>query len=845
MSESLNFWRLIGDNRIEIPVIQRDYAQGRKEDKIEAIRVDFVSDLINAIKIEDSKKQHLGFVYGKINGKDKISEKERNKKAIANILNAVEGYAKHLELKISSKIESFADDDKDLTNLPIFIPLDGQQRITTLYLLHWYLIQFLKDDDFKTHLEILKRFSYKTRKSSAKFCEAISNIENRIIISDEVISESIINSKWFLKIWLNDATVKGMLVMLDEIQSQLSQIEDKKSLFNNLKDEKKGAVLFDFLDLNELNQTDELYVKMNARGQQLSEFEHFKAWLQKLVSEDNIHVENSSWKTELDKSWLDLFWKKKEGFYIDDVIYNAFKQITLFEFLTESLKLENSLDEIESLPEQEIKKRKKENDELRLNTLQYIRGNEYISFHKFKEMKYFNEHTINFIFKIFSLLSNNEKIAKYKSWLKDISCLPFIEDDEPILEYFLKNKKDINQPETVFYYAFLLFIVDQTDSTDEEIDFKKWMRVCRNLIFNTYIQNPKNLIDALTSIKILSKNKRNLYQFLLDENSKVEFFDRDQVGQEILKIKLFQSNDNDWFPKIIEFENHEYFNGNIGFLLNFALDKEKEYIIEDFIYYADRASILYDDKIRNHQENILQRALLCKDDYLPTFVLNHTFCLPKSDSLRARKDNWQRLFNSKEKSIFLKNLIKENLKDINKIENNLIDLINEYNENDWRQFAINCPKVIQVCTEGLIRYEDDGFDIKLLETTRIYGSHAELRSYYFYNNYFKENDNFAPFSKKSYWKNKMSQYEFPCIRFSNWKVDDEEFKLEITFKDRKYLMQFLEVSKNKIYNLSINEYFKNKNWKISEEKYFKEFEGEDDLKINLYQLLIDLQKITP
>ena len=81
----LSFSQLLKENRIEIPIIQRDYAQGR-EDK-EEIRTNFLNALYQSIK--ENKSIKLDFIYG------------------SNIENA-------------------------------FQPLDGQQRLTTLFLLHWY-----------------------------------------------------------------------------------------------------------------------------------------------------------------------------------------------------------------------------------------------------------------------------------------------------------------------------------------------------------------------------------------------------------------------------------------------------------------------------------------------------------------------------------------------------------------------------------------------------------------------------------------------------------------------------------------------------------------------------------
>jgi uncharacterized protein with ParB-like and HNH nuclease domain len=84
-------YQLMNEYNIRIPQIQRDYAQGRKEES--KLRNGFVASIKNAL--ENNKNLNLDFVYG---------------------------YS-----------EPINDTDK------AFVPLDGQQRLTTLWLLHWHL----------------------------------------------------------------------------------------------------------------------------------------------------------------------------------------------------------------------------------------------------------------------------------------------------------------------------------------------------------------------------------------------------------------------------------------------------------------------------------------------------------------------------------------------------------------------------------------------------------------------------------------------------------------------------------------------------------------------------------
>lgn len=110
--------------RVEIPIVQRDYAQGRPEER--HVREAFLAALGDALRREDgdpTAQLNLDFVYG-----------------------------------------SF--DEKSAT----FAVLDGQ-RLTTLFLLHWYCA--LRDDrvaDFRVRFSNggQARFTYATRESAAR-----------------------------------------------------------------------------------------------------------------------------------------------------------------------------------------------------------------------------------------------------------------------------------------------------------------------------------------------------------------------------------------------------------------------------------------------------------------------------------------------------------------------------------------------------------------------------------------------------------------------------------------------------------------------------------------------------
>ena len=166
MINNNTFWNLINNQGIEIPPIQRDYAQGRNSGKIPSIRIKFISSIFKAL--ENGEMLGLDFIYGKIYGLRNEEEFRRNKNAIESLLKSINDYADSIDLSISDlKIE---EKNNDVGALVYLIPLDGQQRLTTLFLIHWYVLTML---GMKDNLQKLLRFRYKTRRSSENFIQIL------------------------------------------------------------------------------------------------------------------------------------------------------------------------------------------------------------------------------------------------------------------------------------------------------------------------------------------------------------------------------------------------------------------------------------------------------------------------------------------------------------------------------------------------------------------------------------------------------------------------------------------------------------------------------------------------
>ena len=215
-----SFYQLVEQYEVKIPILQRDYAQGREEN------LSICDNFLKALKdsVSQNKDINLDFIYG-------------------NVDNGV------------------------------FLPLDGQQRLTTLFLLHWYAAE--KESINVKERNILKKFSYETRLSSRRFCEAL--LDNNISTnnSEELISDQILDSKWFYLSWKLDPTIRAMLHTIDLIHHIFIDTNDIWTALVYRKN-----IVFHLLILENFGLSDDLYIKMNARGRLLTSFENLKAEIQ-------------------------------------------------------------------------------------------------------------------------------------------------------------------------------------------------------------------------------------------------------------------------------------------------------------------------------------------------------------------------------------------------------------------------------------------------------------------------------------------------------------------------------------------------------------------------------------
>jgi hypothetical protein len=254
LGEALSFIDLLRKKEIDnivIPVIQRDYAQGREDNgDVNEIRSRLVLSLKNALR-DTGSSLTLDCIYG------------------------------------------FIDEEK------CFIPIDGQQRLTTLFLLHWYIAVKEKRLDEISHL--LRKFTYAVRDTAKEFCEDL--VKNQVDFSKQKPSDAISHCQFYHSGVFNaDPTIKGMLVMLDEFHVQLCEMYTESDLDKLLGN---SPINFWWLKIDNFGLEDDLFIKMNARGKRLTRFELFKSELESKLTDSSLTEE---WKSKIDNEWLEVFW---------------------------------------------------------------------------------------------------------------------------------------------------------------------------------------------------------------------------------------------------------------------------------------------------------------------------------------------------------------------------------------------------------------------------------------------------------------------------------------------------------------------------------------------------------
>ncbi len=609
-AKETSFWKFIQDNVIEIPIIQRDYAQGRLGK--ESLRKNFLGDLKKALDNEKpykDKAMKMDFVYGSV---------------------------EHEKMN----------------------PLDGQQRLTTLWLLHWYIALRAKKLDAEI-AGTLNRFSYETRISSREFCGNLCNPEQFDEFDGTDIVGFITRQTWFYSAWKQDPTIQAMLRMLggtkvtdkkgedivDGIEELFAGTENFENYWEKLTTD-NAPIVFYHLPLKDFGLSDDLYIKMNARGKQLTSFENFKADLVDYIMEQSnselLDADTKKrWKSLLDErdgipikmdtAWTDIFWNNKPQKQKIDEIYFAF----LNRFFWDQLFMYKNGDKYVLDIGKDDETSTQENNNRSYNYLNNSNAgqNVYdttISYEDLDVYKFFSGKEIPYdVFGDLQIVLNRYAEIPTCTWDDSFRFIPAYEEDDNGESIEITDTSGekilkvtyLNQVQRVVFHAVCKYF---KEGEFDKASLKQWMRIVWNLVSGEDV----NVKEAKTRPQIRSTSAmRSAMEFIdqLDShdvyNCLTKFtntlsdseFDK-RCKEEIAKAKQIVESDDGWESKIIEAENHAFFKGAIRFLFT---DENGEINWGDFDTKWENARKFFDkDGVsKEYQKSaILLRSLLSRID---------------------------------------------------------------------------------------------------------------------------------------------------------------------------------------------------------------------------------------
>ena len=440
--------------KILVPMIQRSYAQGRRSQA--SVRNKFLTDIFSTLHNPNENRLELNFVYG-----------------------------------------TFVEHDVDVNTFEL---LDGQQRLTTLFLLYFYFACKKRMEEPSWSMpEYLTRFTYQTRTTSTEFLEKLVNG----ITLDNKPSKVIRNAVWYSRSFDKDATVDSMLRMLDCIDD-FYHLEEVKPQYEDLE-----KLQFYVLELNGFGLTEELFIKMNARGLQLTPFENFKADLIGYMKQQkrycskvemfgsNMHRLVPYWmkfSSLMDSKWQDLFWEHPA---VDDYENSGSKEsdIRFFRFIQRFL-----ANKMITLDTKKTNLRKD-------NTYRFFADNTEVERHQgFEPYQHIiayalslNEDIIFELEKVLNFLTDTHLGTSIldglkPSWEKELTWMPWNASGT--------GKTDVGQRQMILLSAMTNYIEKSGKLEDFSIPaYKQFMRIAQNLVQNFDISGEEpqiNLTRLLT-----------------------------------------------------------------------------------------------------------------------------------------------------------------------------------------------------------------------------------------------------------------------------------------------------------------------------------------------------------
>jgi uncharacterized protein with ParB-like and HNH nuclease domain len=464
--------------------------------------------------------------------------------------------------------------------------IDGQQRITTIYLLLMVLGSLSSElrDKFKSNYlnNSQLKLDYKVRESAHQF------LKNFIPYTLEGGVDFTNDKSYYSNLYDNDKTIQSILKNSSLIKDQIVKLNLN---LNNFYSFVENLIDFWYFDTNISEQGEELYIFMNARGEQMQGNENIKADL--LGKLDSIEQKNKYGKQW--EEWQDFFWKHRG---INENADNGFNQ-----FLTCIAGLERYLNDSQkfySKPDFDKTPGIRTSDILEVLTIETIE-------------KYFDA---------WSYLVNNtesyKKTIRYHVWSEEAIKVCWEKFNANQINWFADYEDDNRATERnnmVYIWSILLFIVQGKETTLQPLEVHRLFRIYY-VRYNNNIRSVKNIKHE---VKLQVESGIWKETSLPDEKVKFWLFETCDPNIRLdLEMLIYEIEDHP-----LNLRGRDVRNINISHLVDF----KKPITISYLKKVKDKFYELFD--AQNNNEHKLKNVLLFYgpyyDELSPYYYLNLDF----------------------------------------------------------------------------------------------------------------------------------------------------------------------------------------------------------------------------
>lgn len=622
-----------GENKIIIPDLQRDYCwgnnvwneQGKKESEL-------VSGFIeNLFELKTNSNQTLGLIYG------------------------YESPKHHIQL------------------------CDGQQRITTLFLLIGLINRRVQDNKFQAYLisnEELNKddkepyLQYGIRETTLYFLSDL--VCNYFIVRDN--NDIIEEQDWYFDEYDLDASIQSMLAAIKLIDAKLDEKANQID-FSSFGDFILNNLQMIYYDMGNRTRGEETFVVINTTGEPLTATENLKPiLLGKISDREGLIKKSEEW--EIREEW---FWNKRKGagqkknIVADNGVREFFRWVSILFLNQKSKDFKIEHDRI-----REATNFKFLSEDLDLNKI-----------HRYFEI-------VQFLFDEKGVFKNN---------------LDWLSPDE--------SDKYIN---TQIVWFRLLPVIEYVYRFGDEVDMLKISRVKTFFKNLSRIENiSKNAGDLLfDAIRIIREIPNDDIASLLElENVSIQILRQ----EEKVKFELYTNANYDRVELerlFWEAEEHKIWNGEIYTLIKWSY-VEGVFKLERFDEFNKIFNTIFYDDCKHNDLDQIRRALLTRNlnQYPKQFkgYTNWSFCWEASDwkALLLENANEFREFLSELNSIEYSTTLNQ------MIEKNPIDM--KFDE------FVKIPELLAFCNQKNIQWAGDKLGWILVKNEKTSGEHANLNIY--------------------------------------------------------------------------------------------------------------------